>query len=186
MHWPSLLRWTCFLSTSTSRALIILRPPAIQSLHPPIERRCVRFHARNILQLPASRSSGEESLSNDGAGAGAGAGAGDSDITDRKNQEEEETLTIGADLNFQWKEFRSQLHDNDLFDPQVSTRDMDPDSLLPVAFFFLLSVVFLGAIFINVLYQQDSNTFSQPTGSLEDDVDSAKGRFEALTGGVWF
>ena len=55
---------------------------------------------------------------------------------------------------------------------------------LAVAYFFLAMTFFIGILYGQLLVSP-SDISSQDWSVLED-VDSAKGRFEALTGGVWF
>ena len=103
-----------------------------------------------------------------------------------------------VDLDLEWKRFRqaaptdpdkaplvveSLRPKDDLFDPDAYY------SLNLALSWLLLAVMFLLGVYL-VGYLSNSSAALESYGSLADDavedIDSAKGRYEAITGGLWF
>lgn len=129
----------------------------------------------------------------------------------RQDEDDDSSISTGKDanddeddnenLNQQWKDFQNMqtlLRQSDLFQPKVLPQgddDGDNGTTVAVGIFFLIAVLCLGGIYWNMNHYHlmaTSLSTTAPTGIFEssvlddDDVDSAKGRFQALTGGVWF
>lgn len=96
------------------------------------------------------------------------------------------------DLDDEWRQFQeertanqqislSDFAQDDLFNPDQESKADDSNTVASVGLFFLVAIVCLLAIFFN---GEKPVLIDDSFMNLED-VDSAQGRFHALTGGVW-
>eukprot|EP00525_Craspedostauros_australis_P012527 CAMPEP_0198117256 /NCGR_PEP_ID=MMETSP1442-20131203/17476_1 /TAXON_ID= /ORGANISM="Craspedostauros australis, Strain CCMP3328" /LENGTH=240 /DNA_ID=CAMNT_0043775275 /DNA_START=148 /DNA_END=870 /DNA_ORIENTATION=+ len=121
-----------------------------------------------------------------------------SDVRRRRENQWQQFQLSAAAVAKQWglsdapttlrRQLQQRIRRNDLFNPTMVRWTSTEESLAFGYFFAALTMVVAATYASSLLglFLEAHGTTSLPSSVLLDDFDSAKGRFEALTGGVWY